>query len=71
MTTSFFSRAVQAEVIEDEYPLVLIHGLQLAQTLDEMMFERGLSSVLPILKELEAAYPSRISFRRPAEILLD
>jgi len=71
VTTSFFSRHVQAEVVEDEYPLILIHGLQIAQTLDEMMFERGLSSVLPILKEVEDAYESRISFRRPAEILLD
>jgi Restriction endonuclease AspBHI N-terminal/Restriction endonuclease len=71
VTTSFFSRPVQAEVIEDEYPLVLINGLQLAEILREMMFERGLKSVQPILEELEASYESRISFRRPSEILLD
>ena len=71
VTTSYFSASVQLEVIEDEYPIVLIHGRQVAEVLLQMMFERGLVEVHPILEELDAQYPSRISHRRPSEILLD
>lgn len=69
VTTSFFSRPVQEEVIEDEYPLILINGLQIAESLLQIMFERGLTKVEPILEEIESEYPARISYRRPSEIL--
>ena len=35
VTTSFFSRAVQAEVIDDEYPIMLMGGSQVASSVEK------------------------------------
>ncbi len=71
VTTSYFSEPVQEEVIEDEYPIVLIHGLQLAQVVLELLLERGMKATTPLLEEIDSKYLERITFRRPSEILLD
>ena len=71
VTTSFFSRAVQAEVIDDEYPIMLMGGSQVASSVEKAMFERGLRDVDAFLDELDAQYEGRVRFRQPSEILLD
>lgn len=70
VTTSYFSESVQQEVIEDRYPIVLIHGKRIAEELTKMVHEsEEFSSVTQLLDELSAEYPKRIQQRQPEEIL--
>ncbi len=69
VTTSYFSKASQIEVIEDAYPLLLVSGLQLAQQTLKLTEAGGYSSVLGLLDSLELEYPEMILNRRPDEIL--
>jgi len=71
VTTSFFSRPVQAEVIDDEYPIMLIGGAQVASTVEKAMFEVGAHDVDAYLDDLDSQYEGRVRFRQPSEILLD
>jgi len=71
VTTSFFSRPVQAEVIDDEYPIMLVGGAQVASTVEKAMFELGAHDVDAYLSELDRQYEERVRFRQPSEILLD
>ena len=71
VTTSFFSRPVQAEVIEDEYPIMLVGGRQVASVVEKIMFELGTKDVDAFLGELDTQYDARVRFRQPSEILLD
>ena len=71
VTTSFFSRPVQAEVIDDEYPIMLIGGAQVASSLEKAMFEIGAHDVDSYLGGLDIQYEGRVRFRQPSEILLD
>ena len=69
VTTSYFSKQSQVEVIEDSYPLLLVSGLQLAQETKKLADSGGYSSVLGFLDSLELEYPEMILNRRPDEIL--
>jgi len=69
VTTSFFSIPVQQEVLEDRYPIVMIHGLRLAQEIDGLIIERKLKGTRELLNEVDAAYASRLDFKDPEEIL--
>ena len=71
VTTSFFSKPVQAEVIDDEYPIMLVGGRQVANTVDRLMFELGEHDVSSFLDKLDKQYEERVRFRQPSEILLD
>ena len=70
VTTSYFSESVQREVIEDKYPIVLIHGKRLAEEVNKIIYESNqFSSVSEYLSSLELNYPNRIKQRNPEEIL--
>lgn len=70
VTTSYFSDSVQREVIEDKYPIVLIHGKRLAEEVNKIIYESNqFSSVSEYLSSLELNYPNRIKQRNPEEIL--
>lgn len=69
VTTSYYSTNVQREIIEDRFSVVLVHGLQLAEVLDEMMFVKGMTEpqqVIELLEEIDADYESRLSSRAGA-----
>lgn len=70
VTTSYFSESVQREVIEDKYPILLINGLLLAETVRLLAYEVG-ASVVEFLEQVDSTYESRIRSRNPEEILLD
>jgi len=70
VTTSYFSEAVQREVIEDEYPIVLINGLRVTQEVISLAHGKG-CSVQSLLEEVEKDFNTRIQVRRPEEILRD
>ena len=70
VTTSYFSESVQREVIEDQYPIVLIHGRRLAEELVMELHEKNYSDLSELLAEVDASYETRIQFRQPEEILI-
>jgi hypothetical protein len=69
VTTSYFSRNSQLEVIEDAYPLLKISGKTLAEETLKLVERAGHGSVLGYLDSLELEYPQMIQNRRPDEIL--
>ncbi|WP_366290133.1 restriction endonuclease [Paenibacillus sp. AN1007] len=69
VTTSYFSEAVQREIIDDGYPIVLVHGLRVAEEVLEMVYEKGYSNVTDFLREIDSLYDEKILSRRPEEIL--
>jgi hypothetical protein len=71
VTAGHFSQAAQREVLDDQYPLVLIHGLRLAEEVLQLAFERHGSDVGALLEAVDATYQDRLQIRRPEEILWD
>jgi hypothetical protein len=75
VTTGYFSIQVQEEVSEDEYPLVLVPGREVAESVHRIMTSRGRritdASVRRFLGEVLASHPGRIFHRHPSELLLD
>lgn len=69
VTTSYFSKQSQLEVIEDAYPLVKVSGLTLATETLKLVESGGFRDVLGYLETLELEYPEMIRNRRPDEIL--
>ena len=70
VTTSYFSKQVQKEIIEDKYPLMLVNGLELAIALEQMKNDRGMKSIKELLVILDKEHDTLIASRRPEEILL-
>jgi hypothetical protein len=71
VTTSYFSEPVQREVFEDQYPLILVHGRDVAEIAGQLASESGHKELEEYLSALDARYESLISHRRPEEILFD
>lgn len=71
VTTSFFSEAVQREIIEDEYPILLINGLKLAKTVIQILYDEGYKDVITYLSELEQKYEALVETRKPDELLFE
>lgn len=69
VTTSYFSKASQLEIIEDSYPLLKISGLALAQEALKLVDAGGFSNLAGLLDSLELEYPESIRNRRPEEVL--
>lgn len=69
VTTSYFSRQSQLEVIEDAYPLIKISGLTLATETLKLVESGGFRDTIGYLDSLELEYPDMIRNRRPDEIL--
>lgn len=69
VTTSYFSDAVQREVIEDKYPIILIHGRRLAEEVAKIVYESAVySNVAEFLIAMDAVYPSRLKQRQAEEV---
>ena len=71
VTTSFFTDKSQMEIIEDQYPLLTVHGKALATEVLTQQIEDGFSTLNDFLMSLESQYSEAISSRRPEEILND
>lgn len=69
VTTSFFSEAVQREIIEDEYPIMLINGLRLAEVLNQIMHDGGYASLKQYLDVIDEQYENTVQIRKPDELL--
>jgi hypothetical protein len=71
VTTSYYSLKSQEEIIEDDYPLIKIDGLVLAQCALRLKEAAGFKNLRDYLVDLDKMYPSRIESKRPEEILLE
>jgi hypothetical protein len=68
VTTSFFSEAAQRELIDDQYPVLLINGRRLAEEVFAMATQEGVA-VEKVLERIDAQYDQSIADRRPEEII--
>lgn len=69
VTTSYFSDPVQQEVIEDKYPIALIHGRRVAEEFNKLALAAGCKP-LELLEGIDQSYEDRLAQRRPEEVLL-
>jgi hypothetical protein len=71
VTTSYFTEMSQIEIFEDQYPLITVNGLALAEEALRLQTESGFATLEEFLVSLEAEYSSLVMNRRPEEILRD
>ncbi len=71
VTTSYFSEAVQREVLEDGYPIVLINGMRLAKEVLKIIHEQGYPDIKSFLLNVDAEYERQVLQRNPEEILFE
>jgi hypothetical protein len=70
VTTGYFSDQAQREVVADRFPLLMLNGRHVGETVVKESALRGLS-VLEYIAAVDAEYDGRLSNRLPAEILRD
>ncbi|MEV0939582.1 restriction endonuclease [Micromonospora wenchangensis] len=70
VTTGTFSRQAQVEVIDDQYPLVLVGGRTLVEQVVKMAAADHDGDLDALLASVTAGYDVAITYRRPDEILL-
>jgi hypothetical protein len=71
VTTSSFSHRAQAEIIDDQYPLVLIPGRVLAEQVSAITAADYDDDLDALLATIEHGYEQKVTHRRPEEILRD
>lgn len=70
VTTSYITEKAQIEVVEDQYPLILINGMVIAEELNKTMYLTG-EPLQNILDKQDREYNKLLKNRKPEEILLD
>jgi restriction endonuclease Mrr len=70
VTTGTFSKQAQIEVIDDQYPLVLVDGKTLAEQVLRMAAADHDGDLDVLLASVTSDYGVAITYRRPDEILL-
>ena len=65
VTLCAFSEATQREVIDDEYPILLVPGRRVAQEIDRAAREAGLGRLKACLETIDATYDKLVINRRP------
>jgi hypothetical protein len=71
VTTSFFSPALQLEIFQDQYPVMLVNGGRLADEVTRMRRAGGFGSTEDFLNYVDSDYDAQVSARHPEEILWD
>lgn len=69
VTTGHFSRQAQVEIVDDEYPVMLVPGLKLAETVDRVTQQSFGGEISLLLEHVASQYQDEITARRPIEIL--
>jgi hypothetical protein len=62
---------MQREIIDDQYPLLMINGLELAREVLILVEKSGKKGLTDYLEELDKEYINHISARAPEEILIE
>lgn len=71
VTTGSFSRRAQEEIIDDQYPLVLVPGRVLTEQVSAIIAADYDDDLEAFLSDIEAGYEQDVTYRRPEEILWD
>ncbi|MGW4491335.1 restriction endonuclease [Streptomyces sp. NPDC004376] len=71
VTTGSFSEPAQLEMVEDQYPILLVNGLDVARELRSMARDDHGDDLAACLDHILHAQGVPITSRRPEEILLD
>ena len=69
VTLGAFSNPVQREIIEDEYPILLVPGERVAREVVSATTEAGYTDIVEYLRMVDAEYEQLVIDRRPEEIL--
>jgi len=69
VTTGHFSQQAQVEVLDDQYPLVLVAGQDLAEHVLQIAARDFDGSLESLLASVINEYPESITSRRPEEVL--
>jgi hypothetical protein len=69
VTTGSFSNRAQVEIIDDQYPLVLVPGRILVEQVLSIAAADYADDLDALLKDVEENYAKAIAYRRPEEIL--
>lgn len=69
VTTGTFSRQAQVEIIDDQYPVVLVPGKALVTHVERLAAARTEGRIEDLLAEVAEKYESEIVHRRPEEVL--
>lgn len=69
VTTGHFTQQAQIEVIDDEYPIVLVSGLELVREVRALAEESYGGDVDALLAEVTADYEQQVAHRRADEVL--
>lgn len=69
VTTGAFSKQAQIEIIDDQYPLVLIAGRTLAATVRRMVAANYGGDLAALLQSTVDRYADHVTYRRPEEII--
>ncbi|GGS31320.1 hypothetical protein GCM10010285_07280 [Streptomyces pseudogriseolus] len=71
VTTGSYSVPAQTEMVEDQYPIVLINGLDLVHELTSMARDDHGGNLIACIEHILSARETAITNRRPEEILLE
>jgi hypothetical protein len=69
VTTSYFSKEAQREVIEDRYPILLINGRRVGEEVHKMTVEQGGSTVKKVLEGVDDQRVAFTEMHDPEDIL--
>jgi hypothetical protein len=69
VTTGSFSKQAQIEVVDDQYPLILVSGRELAQEVAKIASTDFEGDLMRLLETTSADYEQAITARRPEEVL--
>lgn len=69
VTTGTYSRGAQLEMLEDDYPVVMVNGLRLSREVRTMAYESYGGDVDQLLAVSAASAETLITRRRPEEVL--
>ncbi|GAC1610739.1 MAG: hypothetical protein NVS3B26_19230 [Mycobacteriales bacterium] len=69
VTTGAFSKQAQIEIIDDQYPVVLVAGQALVTHVRRIASEQSDGDIDVLLKQVADEYDSSVLYRRPEEVL--
>jgi hypothetical protein len=69
VTTGYFGQKAQAEIIEDDYPLIKINGLVVAKHALKLQEKAGCKTLRDYLIQLDDDYPNVLMERKPEDVL--
>lgn len=69
VTTGSFSKQAQIEIVDDQYPVVLVSGGTLAATVRRMVQANHGGNLSALLESTVEQYPEHLTYRRPEEVI--